>query len=105
VSDNNLCQSGVEKFSTVSVTGPLVSNDIINIDRQGSDLSYGYGYDSKDLVIIDEEVSKSNKGKQIEAPHQVVVCIMLFVIFFFVVDIIFSYFSLLVNVSIYFLSA
>jgi hypothetical protein len=105
VSDNNLCQSGVEKFSTVSVTGPLVSNDIINIDCHGSDLSYGDGYDSKDLVIIDEEVSKSNKGKQIEAPHQVVVCIMLFVIFFFVVDIIFSYFSLLVNVSIYFLSA
>jgi hypothetical protein len=82
VSDNNLCQSGVEKFSTVSVTGPLVSNDIINIDCHGSDLSYGDGYDSKDLVIIDEEVSKSNKGKQIEAPHQVVVCIMLFVIFF-----------------------
>jgi hypothetical protein len=72
----------VEKFSTVCVTGPLVSNDIINIDRNGSDLSYGYGYNSKDLVIIDEEVSKSNKGKQIEAPHQVVVCIMLFVIFF-----------------------
>jgi hypothetical protein len=104
VSDNNLCQSGVEKFRTVSATGPLVSNDIINIDCHGSDLSYGHGYDSKDLVIIGEEVSKSNKGKQIEAPHQVVVCIMLFVIFF-VVDIIFSYFSLLVNVSIYFLSA
>jgi hypothetical protein len=82
VSDNNLCQSGVEKFRTVSATGPLVSNDIINIDCHGSDLSYGDGYDSKDLVIIDEEVSKSNKGKQIEAPHQVVVCIMLFVIIF-----------------------
>ncbi|WJX86104.1 ubiquitin-conjugating enzyme, variant 2 [Trifolium repens] len=72
VSDNNLCQFGVEKFRTVSATGPLVSNDIINIDCHGSDLSYGDGYDSKDLVIIDEEVSKSNKGKQIEAPHQVV---------------------------------
>jgi hypothetical protein len=83
----------VVKFITVSVTGPLVSNNIINIDCHGSNLSYGYGYDAKDLVIIGEEVSKSNKGKQIEAPHQVV-CIMLFVIFF-IVDIIFSYFSLL----------
>jgi hypothetical protein len=72
----------VEKFSTVSVTGPLVSNDIINIDCHGCDLSYGYGCDSNDLVIIGEKVSKSNKGKQIEAPHQVV-CIMLFVIFFY----------------------
>ncbi|PNX72435.1 hypothetical protein L195_g028325, partial [Trifolium pratense] len=75
VSDNNLYESGAERFRTVSATKtskdyPLVSNEIINIDCHGSDLSYGDGYASKDLVIIGEEVSQSNIGKQIEAPHQ-----------------------------------
>jgi hypothetical protein len=32
------------------------------------------GDDSKDLVILDEEVSKSNKGKAIEVIHQILVC-------------------------------
>jgi hypothetical protein len=38
------------------------------------DTNNGGGDDSKDLIILDEEVSKSNKGKAIEVIHQILVC-------------------------------
>lgn len=82
MSNSSFCQSGVESFGLVSGTEtsngyPSVSHDLINIDCHGSDLSYEDGYNCKDLVIICEEVCQSNKGKQIKALHQVVVCIKL----------------------------
>ncbi|KAK2352776.1 hypothetical protein QL285_090488 [Trifolium repens] len=40
-----------------------ISHDVYDTDN---------GDDSKDLVILDEEVSKSNKGKAIEVIHQIV---------------------------------
>jgi hypothetical protein len=56
---------------------PMISHNSINVDGHGSIKSYEDGDDSADLVILelDEEVSKSSKGKAIEAIHQIVVCI------------------------------
>jgi hypothetical protein len=54
---------------------PMISHNSINVDGHGSIKSYEDGDDSADLVILDEEVSKSCKGKAIEAIHQIVVCI------------------------------
>ncbi|WJX91830.1 hypothetical protein P8452_73552 [Trifolium repens] len=41
---------------------PAISHDVYDTNN---------GDDSKDLVILDEEVSKSNKGKAIEVIHQI----------------------------------
>lgn len=53
----------------------MVLHDSINIDAHGSNLSCANGDESEDLVILGEEVSKSNKRKTIAAIHQVEVCI------------------------------
>lgn len=40
-----------------------------------SNMSSDYSDDSEDLVIIGEKSSKSDKGKAVEANHQIMVCI------------------------------
>lgn len=48
----------------------IESSNLINVECQDSYLSSEDGDDSDDLMMIGEEVSKSNQGKSIEAIHQ-----------------------------------
>jgi len=53
----------------------MVLHNSITVNGHGSNLSCADGDDSEDLVILSEEVGKSNKRKTIAATHQIVVCI------------------------------
>jgi len=45
---------------------PVASNNSISVDVHGSHISVDAGDDSEDLEILDEKVSKSNKGKTLK---------------------------------------
>ncbi|KAK2406091.1 hypothetical protein QL285_041872 [Trifolium repens] len=68
--DDTVYQPDMENFGLITATDssdgfPLViSHDVYDTNNGGGD-------DSKDLIILDEEVSKSKKGKAIEVIHQI----------------------------------
>jgi len=77
----NIGQLTANEYSNGS---PVASNNSISVDVHESHISVDDGDDSEDLKILDEKVSKSNKGKTLK-PF-IKLWFILVVIYFLVAD-------------------